>query len=238
MAIKKEVKEVSRPDGKLNHIAFIMDGNGRWATKRGMPREIGHKYGAARLKDVLKHCKDIGINTVTVYAFSTENWKRPESEVKALMNLFNSYLDQALEEFSKYNIKLKFIGDISRFDNALRLKMEKAELETENNKLLLNIAVNYGGRSELVEAFNKLVSEGKTKITEQDISSAIYTSHCADPDLIVRTGGDIRISNFLLWQSAYSELYFTETLWPDMSDAVIDEAVKVFYSRKRRYGGL
>ena len=235
MAIKKETTIV---DERLRHIAFIMDGNGRWATKRGMPREFGHKYGAAKLKDVLKHCKDIGIKAVTVYAFSTENWKRPASEVNALMLLFKSYLEQALEEFSQYNIKLRFIGDISRFSDELRVKMEEAEQKTAQNDLILNIAVNYGGRSELVAAFNKLISAGKTQITESDVSGAIYTAHCPDPDLIVRTGGDMRISNFLLWQAAYSELYFTDTLWPDMSDEVIDEAVRVFYSRKRRYGGL
>lgn len=234
MDINKSIKV----DDRLKHIAFIMDGNGRWANKRGLPREVGHKYGAARLKDVLAHCRDIGIQVVTVYAFSTENWKRPEKEVQALMKLFDSYLDQALKEFSGYNIKLKFIGDMSRFDDNLQFKIKKAEQETQNNALILNIALNYGGRNELVSAFNKLASEGKTKITESDISRAIYTAGCPDPDIIVRTGGDMRISNFLLWQAAYSELYFTDTLWPDMSDEVIDEAVRVFYTRKRRYGGL
>lgn len=238
MANNTEVKEFTKVDERLRHIAFIMDGNGRWATKRGMPREMGHKYGAAKLKDILKHCKEIGIKVVTVYAFSTENWKRPESEVNALMSLFNSYLDEALKEFANYDIKLKFIGDMSRFNDSLREKIEAAEKETENNSLILNIAVNYGGRSEITAAFNKLASEGKTNITENDISSAIYTAGCPDPDMIVRTGGDMRISNFLLWQAAYSELYFTDTLWPDMSAKVIDEAVKAFYSRKRRYGGL
>ena len=225
-------------DDRLRHIAFIMDGNGRWATKRGLPREMGHKHGAAKLKDVLKHCKEIGVKVVTVYAFSTENWKRPETEVNALMKLFNSYLDQALEEFMSYDIKLKFIGDINRFEDGLREKILKAENSTANNSLILNIAVNYGGRSELASAFNKLIAEGKTSITEEDISKAVYTYGCPDPDMIVRTGGDMRISNFLLWQAAYSEFYFTDTLWPDMSADVIDEAVRAFYSRKRRFGGL
>lgn len=238
MAEKIEKREFMKADERLRHIAFIMDGNGRWAIKRGLPREMGHKYGAAKLKDVLKHCKDIGLSTVTVYAFSTENWKRPETEVCALMKLFNSYLDEALTEFANYNVRIKFIGDMSRFDEELRSKIYKAEKATENNELTLNIAVNYGGRSELVAAFNKLIEEGKLEVTESDISNAIYTAHCSDPDLIVRTGGDMRISNFLLWQAAYSELYFTDTLWPDMSAEVIDDAVRAFYSRKRRYGGL
>ena len=225
-------------DDRLRHIAFIMDGNGRWATKRGLPREMGHKYGAAKLKEVLRHCGKIGVKAVTVYAFSTENWKRPESEVNALMKLFDSYLDEALVEFESYNIKLKFIGDMSRFDEKLQKKIFNAEKQTENNSFILNIAINYGGRSELVAAFNKLTALGKTSITEKDIADAIYTAGCPDPDMIVRTGGDMRISNFLLWQAAYSELYFTDTLWPDMSADVIDEAVRAFYSRKRRFGGL
>ena len=232
------VENITKVDDRLKHIAFIMDGNGRWATKRGMPREIGHKYGAACLKNVLLHCRDIGIKVVTVYAFSTENWKRPEQEVKALMKLLDSYLDQAIKEFSGYDIRIKFIGDLARFDDNLRQKIYKAENETKNNSLILNIAINYGGRSELATAFNKLIADGKTEINEADISAAIYTSHCPDPDLIVRTGGDMRISNFLLWQAAYSEFYFTDTLWPDMSAKTVDEAVRVFYSRKRRYGGL
>ena len=238
MAVINDSKEYMKADDRLRHIAFIMDGNGRWATKRGLPREMGHKYGAAKLKDVLMHCRQIGIKAVTVYAFSTENWKRPETEVNALMKLFNSYLDQALEEFKSYDIKLKFIGDMSRFEEGLRNKISKAEKETENNSLILNIAVNYGGRSELAAAFNKLIADGKSSVTEKDISDAIYTAGCPDPDMIVRTGGDMRISNFLLWQAAYSELYFTDTLWPDMSADVIDEAVRAFYSRKRRFGGL
>ena len=225
-------------DDNLKHIAFIMDGNGRWAKKRGLPREAGHKYGAEKFKDVVKHCSEIGLRAVTVYAFSTENWKRPETEVRALMMLFNSYLDDALMELAKYDVKVRFIGDMSRFDNKLREKISSVEKATENNSFVLNIAVNYGGRSELVAAFNKLAAEGKSEIKESDISGAIYTSHCDDPDMIVRTGGDMRISNFLLWQCAYSELYFTDTLWPDITDEVIDDAVRSFYSRKRRFGGL
>ena len=233
-----ESNEFLKVDDKLRHIAFIMDGNGRWAKKRGLPREVGHKYGAAKFKEVIKYCKDIGLQVVTVYAFSTENWKRPQTEVDALMKLFEDYIDECITQMEKYNVKIKFIGDMSRFNEIFRSKICAVETKTRNNSLILNVAINYGGRSELVAAFNKLVAEGKTEITESDISNAIYTCDSPDPDMIVRTGGDMRISNFLLWQSAYSELYFTDTLWPDISPAVINDAVKTFYSRKRRFGGL
>ena len=225
-------------DERLQHIAFIMDGNGRWAQKRGLPREIGHKHGAQTFKKIVRYCGELGIKVVTVYAFSTENWKRSENEVSALINLFNTYIDNFNSDHSEDNIKVKFIGDITRFGDKLASKINKIEEATKNNAFTLNIAVNYGGRSELVHAFNKLISEGKREVTEGDISGAIYTSHCPDPDLIVRTGGDIRISNFLLWQSAYSEFYFTDTLWPDMSANDVDEAIKTFYSRKRRFGAV
>ena len=233
-----ESNEFLKVDDKLRHIAFIMDGNGRWAKKSGLPREVGHKYGAAKFKEVIKYCKDIGLQVVTVYAFSTENWKRPQTEVDALMKLFEDYIDECITQMEKYNVKIKFIGDMSRFNEIFRSKIRAVETKTRNNSLILNVAINYGGRSELVAAFNKLVAEGKTEITESDISNAIYTCDSPDPDMIVRTGGDMRISNFLLWQSAYSELYFTDTLWPDISPAVINDAVKTFYSRKRRFGGL
>ena len=233
-----ENNECLKVDDKLRHIAFIMDGNGRWAKKRGLPREVGNKYGAAKFKEVIKYCKDIGLQVVTVYAFSTENWKRPQTEVDALMKLFEDYIDECITQMEKYNVKIKFIGDMSRFNEIFRSKIRAVETKTRNNSLILNVAINYGGRSELVAAFNKLVAEGKTEITESDISNAIYTCDSPDPDMIVRTGGDMRISNFLLWQSAYSELYFTDTLWPDISPAVINDAVKTFYSRKRRFGGL
>lgn len=215
-----------------------MDGNGRWAQKKGLPREMGHKHGAQVFKDIVKYCRDIGIKAVTVYAFSTENWKRPEKEVSALIGLFNSYIDNFSRDMMYYNVKMKFIGDMSAFSEKFQNKVSDLEERTKNNELILNIAINYGGRSELVHAFNKLMAEGKRDVTEADISNAVYTCDCPDPDLIVRTGGDLRISNFLLWQSAYAELYFTDTLWPDMTAEDIDKAIDVFYSRKRRFGGL
>ena len=230
--------ESIKVDNKLRHIAFIMDGNGRWAKKRGLPREYGHKQGAQKFKEIVKYCGDIGIENVTVYAFSTENWKRPESEVNAIMKLFESYIEEFANEMMHHNIRIKIIGDMNRFDERFRARIAEIEECTQNMRFGLNIAINYGGRHEIVQAFNKLVSEGRTSITEEDISNSVYTKDCPDPDIIVRTGGDIRISNFLLWQSAYSELYFTDTLWPDMTPDDVNAAVAEFYSRKRRFGGL
>ena len=234
----KNIPETIKVDENLKHIAFIMDGNGRWAKKRGLPRELGHKQGAQKFKEIVRYCGDIGINAVTVYAFSTENWKRPEREVGALMKLFEAYIEDFAREMMHYDIKIKFIGDMSRFNEKFRQRVAELEEYTKDMKLHLNVAINYGGRDEIVNAFNKLAAEGKTQITEADISEAVYTAGCPDPDMIVRTGGDLRISNFLLWQSAYSELYFTDTLWPDMTPADVDAAVNEFYSRKRRFGGL
>ena len=223
-------------DEKLKHIAFIMDGNGRWAQKRMMPRTFGHKHGAENFKRIVKYCGDIGIKAVTVYAFSTENWGRPQNEVDTIMNLLSQYLDTCEKEMEIHNIRYKFLGDMSVFTPALQEKIAHVEKISENNGLLLNIALNYGSRAELVHAFKVLAAEGKKEVTEEDISGALYTAHCPDPDLIVRTGGDIRLSNFLLWQAQYSELYFTDVLWPDLSKENIDEIVREFYNRKRKYG--
>jgi undecaprenyl diphosphate synthase len=173
-----------------------------------------------------------------VYAFSTENWKRPEREVSALMKLFDSYISGFAQEMVHYDIRIKIIGDTSALPEKMREKIAEIEEYTKDRSMHLNVAINYGGRNELVHAFNELYSQGKTRVTEEDISKAIYTAHSPDPDLIVRTGGDMRISNFLLWQSAYSELYFTDTLWPDMTNEDVDAAVAEFYSRKRRFGGV
>ncbi len=225
-------------DEKLRHIAFIMDGNGRWAQKRMMPRTYGHKVGAENFKKIVKYCGDIGIKAVTVYAFSTENWGRPKNEVETIMNLLSQYLDTCEDEMKIHNIRYKFLGDMSVFLPELREKIAKVEKISENNGLLLNVALNYGSRAELVQAFNRLVQAGKKEISEEDISGALYTSHCPDPDIIVRTGGDIRLSNFLLWQAQYSEFYFTDVLWPELSSADVDEIVREFYRRKRKYGKI
>ena len=221
-------------DERLKHIAFIMDGNGRWAKERNMPREYGHKHGAQVFRDITEYCHKIGIKYITVYAFSTENWKRPKREVDAIMKLLDEYLDKQRPE----NASIRFIGDISMLDEKLITKIQKMESETAGHESVLNVAMNYGARAEIVNAFNQLISQGKTEVTADDINSALYTGNCPDPDLIVRTGGDLRISNFLLWQAAYSELYFTDTLWPDMGENEVDKAIEDFYSRKRRFGGL
>ncbi len=236
-AKRKKPTEI-KVDNRLSHIAFIMDGNGRWAKKRGMPREYGHIKGAEKFKQVVRHCGDIGINTVTVYAFSTENWNRPENEVNQLMKLLSQYLDGAEKELSENKIRFVFLGDKSALPSELRERTMRLEELSKEYSLTLNIALNYGGRSELVNAFNLLASEGRTSVTEEDISSHLYTKDSPDPDLIVRTGGDFRISNFLLWQSAYAELCFTRTLWPDLTNKEIDAIVSDFYGRHRRFGGL
>lgn len=229
---KKKKIEV---DERLKHIAFIMDGNGRWAKSRALPRQIGHKYGAQAFEDTVRNCHKIGIKIVTVYAFSTENWSRPQKEVNALMELLDNYIERAKNE---KNIRYVFLGDKSAFTQDLREKMIYLEDISKDCDNILNIAFNYGGRAEIVNACNALIKEGKTEITEEDISNSIYTAHCPDPDLIVRTAGECRISNFLLWQCAYSEFYYTNTLWPDFDEKELNKAIESFYSRKRRYGGL
>ena len=223
-------------DERLQHIAFIMDGNGRWAERRGMPRRYGHRYGADTFKKIVRYCGDIGIKYVTVYAFSTENWSRPEKEVNSIMRLLDKYLDECEKSFKEYNIKMRVIGDVSRLDASLSQKIQRIEEITKDNALTLSIAINYGGKDELVHAVNNLIAEGKKEVTAKDIESQLYTAGIPDPDLIVRTAGEMRLSNFLMWQSAYSEFYFTDTLWPDMTSKDIDLAVEEFYSRQRRYG--
>ena len=237
-AAPKDDPAPMRPDDNFRHIAFIMDGNGRWAKKRGMPREYGHKAGAETFRKICAYCNDIGFKAVTVYAFSTENWKRPKNEVDAIMGLLGSFLDELARDYEKYRNRIRFIGDTSVLTPALQEKIAYAQSLNPDSDRVINIALNYGGRAELVHAFNTLAAEGKTHVTEEDISAALYTRESGDPDMIVRTGGDLRISNFLLWQAAYAELYFTDKLWPDLTTADVDEMVRDFYSRKRRYGGL
>ena len=236
MRLKKQsVQEI-----KIKHIAFIMDGNGRWAKKRGLPREYGHRKGAEAFRRVMEYCGELGIKATTFYVFSTENWKRPKTEVDALMKLLDEYLDECKETIMKKDdgIRFIFIGDKSIFTNSLREKMEELERLTEMKPRIVNLAINYGGRDELVNAFNTLVANGKQRITEQDISNEIYTKASPPLDMIVRTGGDLRISNFLLWEAAYAELYFTDTLWPDFSKKDIDKVINEFNKRNRRFGGV
>ena len=232
---KKNIQEV-----KIKHIAFIMDGNGRWAKKRGLPREFGHRKGAETFKKTMEYCGELGIEATTFYVFSTENWKRPKNEVDALMKLLDEYLDECRETIAKKDdgVRFIFIGDKNIFTPELHRKMEELEKLTEKKTRIVNLAINYGGRDEIVNAFNTLISEGKRKVCEDDISNAIYTKASPPVDMIVRTGGDVRIYNFLLWQAAYAELYFTDTLWPDFSKKDIDKAIEEFNKRNRRFGGV
>lgn len=236
---KKSKLDVPENVGEtLSHIAFIMDGNGRWAKKRALPREAGHKVGVSVFEKVALHCFSRGIRTVTVYAFSTENWSRPQKEVDAIMKLLSEYLDYAEKKFKDYDAQLVIIGDTSRLSSELQEKIRHIETASRGRGHTLNIAINYGARDELVRACNRLLAEGKREITREDIAARLYTAESGDPDLIVRTGGDLRISNFLLWQAAYAELYFTPTLWPDFNEKEVDKAILDFLSRQRRYGGL
>lgn len=231
-------REALSLDGRLSHIAFIMDGNGRWAKRRGLPRKAGHAAGAEACRRVFRRCHELGITTVTVYAFSTENWKRPKEEVEALMALFDRYLDEVMADLSSYNARFVFLGERDPLPAALRDKMTELERRSaeSGSAYTLNFAINYGGRDEILHAANAAIAEGKTHLSAADIEAHLYTE--SDPDLIVRTAGEKRLSNFLLWQASYSEFYFTDRLWPDMSANDVDKAVRAFLDRTRRYGGL
>lgn len=228
-----------------SHIGIIMDGNGRWAKKRGLPRKAGHRQGAKTFRTITRYCSDIGIKYLTVYAFSTENWKRPQDEVDALMSLFKSYLNEALEDFKDDSIVVKFIGDKSGFSDELReLMIENEESSKNRDGMVLNIAMNYGSRDEIVRAVKNISADvksgkiGTDDITENLFSDYLYTAGQPDPDLIIRPSGEYRISNFLLWQSAYTEFVIMNKLWPDFQKSDLDEALKIYSARNRRYGGV
>lgn len=225
-------------DTALTHIAFIMDGNGRFARKKGLPREQGHRFGVKAFQRILSHCEKLGIHTVTVYAFSTENWRRPQKEVDAIMKLIDHYLDECERNIAQSQLRIRFIGDKSPFPAARRARMEHLEQISAARERTLNIALNYGGRDEIVRACNRLIQSGADAVDEAALARALDTAGEPDPDLIIRTGGDLRISNFLLWQAAYAELYFTDVLWPDFGPAELDAAIEDFYKRKRRFGGV
>ena len=233
-----EKKNAASKDCPIRHMAFIMDGNGRWAKKRGMPREYGHRFGAEAFRKIMRHCFEIGMDAVTFYVFSTENWKRPQKEVDSIMKLLDDYLDECEKELKDRDIRFVFLGDKAPFSQGIRQKMLDIEEKSGANQHIVNLALNYGGRNELVHACNRLILEGKTVVDETDIERMLYTAESPDVDMIVRTGGDLRISNFLLWQSAYAELYFVDTLWPDFTPRDVDLAVENFKTRKRRFGGV
>ena len=236
--MKTVAEKIPEKKCPINHIAFIMDGNGRWAKKRGMPREFGHRQGAEVFRKILRRCCELGISSSTFYVFSTENWKRPENEVKAIIELLEKYLDECEKEVSKNNIRFIFLGDVSVFSPTVRDKIKHIEYMSKDNGCIANLALNYGGRSEITHAVNSLIAQGVQEVSEDDITNALYTKDSPPLDLIVRTGGDLRISNFLLWQAAYAEFYFTDKLWPDLEHEDVDNIVENFASRNRRFGGI
>ena len=227
------------------HIGIIMDGNGRWAQKRFLPRSAGHRAGASNFRTITRYCSKIGIKYLTMYAFSTENWNRPLEEVGALMRLFKEYLEEALRDFMDENIRVRFIGDVSAFPADLRgLIQEVEEASAPKTGMVLNLAMNYGGRAEITraaKAFAEDVAAGKARaedLTEESFSKYLYTSGQPDPDLIIRPSGEERLSNFLLWQSAYAEFVYFDILWPDFKTKDLDEAIAIYSSRQRRFGGV
>lgn len=225
------------------HIAIIMDGNGRWAQRRGLPRTSGHAQGAETFRTIATYCKDIGIDYLTVYAFSTENWKRPSGEVETIMGLLEKYLYEAIERMERDKVKMKFFGDVTALSPKLRELIDRTvEISTHYEGCQVNICLNYGGRDEIVRAARQLaedVAAGKeSTVTEEGISSRLYSAQIPDPELVIRPGGEMRLSNFLLWQSAYSELYFTETLWPDFRQEELNSAIAWYQNRNRRFGGV
>lgn len=226
------------------HVAIIMDGNGRWAKKRNLPRLTGHKAGMEALKKIVRMSGEIGIEYLTVYAFSTENWKRSKEEVSGIFQILVYYMEREIREIHQKNVKVQILGDCSALPAAAREAVERAvELTRNNTGLVFNIALNYGGRDEIVRSVRTLaekVQAGELKpddITEELFSQNLYTRGMPDPDLIIRSSGELRLSNFLPWQSAYSEFYFTDILWPDFDEASYDEAITAFQNRKRNFGG-
>ena len=216
-----------------------MDGNGRWAKSKGMSREYGHFEGAKKFREIVRYCGDVGIENVTVYAFSTENWKRPKKEVDSIMKIMKSFISEAKKTYKRDKMRIVFIGNKSVFDDKTKAELCRLEEITAcYGGRTLCIALNYGGRAEIVDAVNALIASGKQSVTEDEITAAIYSGVCPPPDMIVRTGGEKRLSNFLLWQSSYSELFFTDTLWPDFTTEELDGIIAEFSNRKRRYGGV
>ncbi|MBR2916429.1 MAG: isoprenyl transferase [Oscillospiraceae bacterium] len=226
------------------HIGFIMDGNGRWAKKRGLERKFGHKEGARTFRKIVSYCKELGIKYITFYAFSTENWKRPKDEVESIMALFDQYLDE-VREHTKENVRVMFIGDKSAFDEKFRNKMIALEEDSKDfDAMTLILAINYGGRDDIIFAAKQaaeLVKEGtisSSQIDESLFSNLLYTKGIPDVDYIIRPSGELRLSNFLIWQAAYAEYYFTDILWPDFDKKDLDKALDEFKNRKRRFGGV
>lgn len=241
---KNNKNELIDKDKLPQHLAIIMDGNGRWANKKGLPRSVGHKEGAEAVKRIIANCLDINIPILTLFAFSTENWKRPKNEITYLLKLFERVLSKEKANLIKKNIKINFIGRLNDLPNSLNKKMSELNESTKrNNKLILNIAINYGGRAEIVDAFKSImlkIDEKKLnieEINENTIRDNLYTHNLPDPDLLIRTASEMRISNFMIWQIAYTELWVTPVLWPDFDENNLIEAIINFQKRVRKYGG-
>ena len=241
----KKHKKQTAPMVVPTHIAIIMDGNGRWAKKRGLPRTAGHKVGAEAFRTIANYAKSIGLKYLTVYAFSTENWKRSEEEVNAIMDLLETYLRELIRDMDKNRVRFCFFGDLTRLSPELQAEAaETMERSKQYDGVQVNFCLNYGSRAEIlrvVQSFAAKCAAGEAKpedLTEEGFSDLLYSAGVPDPDLIIRPSGEIRISNFLLWQSAYSEYYFTDTLWPDFGPRQLDEAIEAYNHRSRRFGGV
>tara|TARA_B100002052_G_scaffold196286_1_gene179048 strand:- start:1735 stop:2412 length:678 start_codon:yes stop_codon:yes gene_type:complete len=222
----------------INHVAIIMDGNGRWGIKHKKSRNLGHRAGLNTVERIIKSTIKNKVKYLTLYAFSTENWKRPQNEIKFLFKLLDSFIDQKINEFNKNNIKLKIIGNINVFNKKLKNKLLKSEKLTKNNRRLqVNLALNYGSKSELIDAFKK-INKNKLNINVKNIEKNLYTSNIPDPDILIRTGSTNRLSNFLLWQLAYSEIFFEKKLWPDFKESDYNKILKKFRKTKRNYGNI
>jgi undecaprenyl diphosphate synthase len=238
MIFKSSTASVPEVNQVPVHVAIIMDGNGRWATRRFLPRTAGHIRGVAAVRDVVEACANRGIKFVTLFAFSSENWRRPEEEVSVLMKLFVTALDREVSKMHANNIRLKVVGDLSRFSPDLQASIAAAEVKTANNDALtVTVCANYGGRWDILQAAAKMAKAHPNEdFTEELLSEHLSMAYAPEPDLFIRTGGEQRISNFLLWQLAYSELYFTDAFWPDFSAAHLDEAIASYQRRERRFG--
>ena len=237
-------KKVSHKAGQVDksrlprHIAIIMDGNGRWAKKRGLPRTAGHKVGAETFRKIALQCKALGVEYLTIYAFSTENWKRPAEEVSTLMSLLKKYMQEAIDTMERDKMKLRFFGDLSALSPELQDLARKANAVADRVEgFQANLCINYGGRDEILHAA-KLCAAAGEEMTEENLEKYLYSAGIPDPELIIRPGGELRLSNFLLWQCAYSEFYFCDTLWPDFGEKDLDEAIVAYQQRDRRFGGV
>lgn len=244
---QKKITETANVDFEHlpKHIAIIMDGNGRWAKKRGLPRTAGHAAGAETFRTIATYCKEIGLDYLTVYAFSTENWKRPEEEVSAIMGLLKKYLLEAISKMEKDKVKMEFFGDLSMLTPELRQLIERTrEISRHYDGCQVNICLNYGGRDELLRAARAFAQDcvagekDPAALTEEEFGNYLFSKGVPDPDLVIRPSGELRLSNFLLWQSAYAEFYFSDVLWPDFSKENLHQAIAAYQSRNRRYGGV